>query len=102
MEGLATIRAAPHAVDGSGKHDLRVFRMHKERMGLQMRQNMRPVSACDVTPENPDATLLIRTPDIAGHAGADIRLVFHETFSLSLFQAHKLGHPEHCRYRGGA
>ena len=37
MEGLATIRAAPHTIDGSGKHDIGVCRMDKERMGLQVR-----------------------------------------------------------------
>ena len=56
--------------------------MYKERIGLQVRQNMNPVAACDVTPEHSDATLFIRTPDIASQGGADIRLVCHETFSL--------------------
>jgi hypothetical protein len=45
---------------------------------------MLPITASDRTAEDANLACLVRTPDIAGHAGEDVRLIRHMTFLLLL------------------
>src|SRR5215471_19941986 len=43
---------------------------------------MLPITASGCTAEDANLACLVRAPDIAGHAGEDVRLIRHMTFLL--------------------
>ena len=59
--------------------------MHEERVGLQVGQNVLPFASGGGATKDADLALLLGTPDIAGHAGIDVRLICHATFLLLCF-----------------
>src|SRR5262249_24631809 len=76
------IGAAPDPVDGPRKDQIRIRRVHKNGMGLELAKNVLPGTSCARAAEDADLTLRVRTPHIAGDSGINISLSSHRRASL--------------------